>query len=327
MPVRHMNTNTLATTITAEPESTPAVGVTWSYARSLGSRRLQKYPWFPAMAALLSIAAVAAALIANFALPYKLAAASALGITSFIWGYWKQAVRRRLFPPLTQLHRRQYAETWDQLASSREEACVAAAGPKKDEEEFRSSAASTVQNLRELVRIRKSDKVLEVGCGVGRIGEALAPYCSTWTGSDMSPKMLGHASNRLRGLSNVHLVQLRRVGLSEFDNNSFDVVYFTNMLMHVDEMDQWQYAKDTCRVLRPGGRILMDIIDIESDVGWEMYMRDVGRFKHLERPPYTPRFSTASELQVYLQRAGFRGIQAHRRSPLVIVTGIKPLDE
>ena len=80
-------------------------------------------------------------------------------------------------------------------------------------------------------------------------------------------------------------------------------------------------------MLRPDGRIFMDIIDIESDVGWGMFARDAVRYKHLERPPYMPRFSTASELTVYLQRAGFAGIQAHYRSPLVIVTGVKPSAE
>jgi ubiquinone/menaquinone biosynthesis C-methylase UbiE len=235
-----------------------------------------------------------------------------------------QAARRRLFPPLTHLHRRQYAAAWDSLAGSREEACAAVAGSKKDEAEFRGSANSTVQNLLELAHIRGSDEVLEIGCGVGRIGRELAPHCFTWAGADISVNMLGHASARLRGIGNVSLVRLHSVGLSEFEDSSFDVVYFTNMLMHLDEMDRWQYVREALRVLRPDGCIFMDIIDIESDVGWTMFTHDAGRYKHLERPPYMPRFSTAAELMVYLKRAGFEKVQTHRRSPLVIVTATRP---
>ncbi len=318
-----MSTQTLASTITQESEHASISKFSWPYVRSLASRQLQKHSWAPAAGAIFSAFALATTLSTNVGLPYKLAAAGMLASTFFIWGYWKQASRRRLFPPLTHLQRRQYAATWDLLASSMDSARVAAAGPSKDEEEFRRSAATTIANLRELANIQQSDRVLEVGCGVGRIGEALSPHCLIWTGADVSTKMLGYASERLKGLANVRLVQLRRVGLSEFENGAFDVVYFTNMLMHVDAMDQWQYAKDSFRVLRPGGRIFLDIIDIESEAGWEKFTHDAGRYKHLERPPYIPQFSTASELQIYLHRAGFQNVQVHRRAPLVIVTGTK----
>jgi len=249
-----------------------------------------------------------------------------VAVSSFAWGYWKQANRRRLFPPLTHLHRRQYANPWDELPSSPDDARAAVAGPK-DEQEFRTSANETIQNLLDLVHIRQDDKVLEVGCGIGRIGEALAKYCASWTGADISVNMLGHACKRLRGLNNIRLVHLRRVGLAEFENRCFDAAYFTDTLMHVDAMDQWQYVKDTFRVLRPGGRIFLDIIDVESEAGWEMFTRDATRYRQVEPPPYTPRFSTASELQIYLQRAGFEKVQVHHRSPLVIVTGTKPAND
>lgn len=321
-----MRTSTLATVETSqEPEEARAPKFEWPAARRLASTLFRKYPWLPATASLVSCMGLGAALVIELNPSYKFAAGATVAVTSFVWGYWTQAVRRRLFPPLTHLHRRQYAATWDLLAGSREEACAAVAGSKKDEAEFRASAASTILNLLELACIRRSDQVLEVGCGVGRIGHEIATHCFAWTGADISANMLGHASIRLRGLRNVNLVRLHSVGLSEFEDNSFDVVYFTNMLMHLDEMDRWQYVEEALRVLRPDGRIFMDIIDIESDVGWAMFRHDAGRYKHLERPPYMPRFSTAAELTVYLERAGFERAQTHRRSPLVIVTAVKPL--
>jgi ubiquinone/menaquinone biosynthesis C-methylase UbiE len=318
--------NTLVTAeVAMECEQARASEGRWSAARRLASGLFRKYSWLPAAACVVNSLVLCAALVGDLNLPYKLAAAAALTATSFAWGYWTQAVRRRLFPPLTHLHRRQYGAAWDLLASSREEACAAAAGSKRDEEEFRSSAASTVQNLLGLAHIRASDQVLEVGCGVGRIGRELATHCSSWTGADISANMLRHASARLRGIGSVSLIRLHRVGLSEFEDNSFDVVYFTNMLMHLDEMDRWQYVEESLRVLRPDGRIFMDIIDIKSEVGWTMFTHDAGRYRHLERPPYMPRFSTAPELTVYLERAGFENIQTHHRSPLVIITAVKPV--
>src|ERR1700722_17531389 len=190
-----MNTEFLSTNVSAQArEPLPMLKAGCSAARSRTAVLLRKYPWLPAAASFLSCLALVAALTLDLNLSYKMLGVAALFVTSFVWGYWKQAARRRLFPPLTHLHRRQYAATWDQLASSREEACAAAGGRRKDEAEFRRSAAATVQNLLEFAHVRASDRVLEVGCGVGRIGEALAGNCSAWPGGDISEKILSHAS-------------------------------------------------------------------------------------------------------------------------------------
>jgi ubiquinone/menaquinone biosynthesis C-methylase UbiE len=323
---RKMNTVAPPRTAGNRKESLPLRAL-WASVRKVAASSLRTYPWLAGVVVSVSGIAVAATLATHLSLLYKFLATMVWASFSFLWGFWARSSRTRRFPPLSHLHRRQYAAAWDSLTCSREEAYSAAAGHHKNEAEFRQSAAKTVQNLLELASVRPHDQVLEVGCGVARIGRELAPCCATWTGADISVNMLTHAACRLEGLPNVRLVQLHDVELSEFESSSFDVVYFTNMLIHLDEMDRWQYAQEAFRVLRPAGRIFMDILDIESDGGWGMFARDSIRYKHLERPPYMPRFSNASELTVYLQRAGFAGIQAHHRSPLAVVTGVKPLAE
>lgn len=320
--------NTLAAArIPGDREEGASSKTRWRSARHHVATLLRKYRWLASAIVSVTGIMVATSLIFDWRLLYRLLAAVALAISSFGWGFWARGSRSRRFPPLSHLHRRQYASTWNSLTHSREEAYSAAAGHSKNEAEFRKSAAQTVMNLLELAAVRRDDQVLEVGCGVARIGRELAGHCATWTGADISANMLTHAASRIEALTNVRLVQLRAVGLPEFENNLFDVVYFTNMLIHLDEMDRWHYAQEAFRVLRPTGRIFMDIIDIESEAGWDMFAHDAVRYKDLERPPYMPRFSNASELTVYLQRAGFEGIQAHHRSPLVIVTGTKPAAE
>jgi len=252
-----------------------------------------------------------------------MAAAASLLLTSYVWGFSVRTFREHLFPPLTNLQRRQYAQSWDSLATAREEAFVAAAG-QHDESRLRHSAGKTIQNLLELALIGPQDDVLEIGCGVGRIGRELAPHCRSWTGSDVSTNMLNYAVDRLRGTANARLVRLQGVSLSEFANDSFDVLYMTNMLMHLDEMDRWQYVQEAFRVLRAGGRIFLDNIDLESDAGWTMFANDAKRYKEFERPPYMPRFSTAAELMAYAARAGFERFRSHHRSPVVILLAVKP---
>jgi ubiquinone/menaquinone biosynthesis C-methylase UbiE len=114
-------------------------------------------------------------------------------------------------------------------------------------------------------------------------------------------------------------------GLAGLRDRSFDVVYCINALPHLDEMDRWEYIREAFRVLRPGGRILIDSLDLSSDAGWATFVSNANQLKNFERPPYMPRFSTAEELTTYFSRAGFERVSVHRdRPPLVVVTGFKP---
>jgi ubiquinone/menaquinone biosynthesis C-methylase UbiE len=188
----------------------------------------------------------------------------------------------------------------------------------------RDSAVEPVGNLLELVAINMGDEVLEIGCGVGRIGRELAPHCSRWTGADVSGNMLACASKRLRELNNVKLVKLQGFGLEGFATNSFDVIYSTNVFAHLDEVDRWRYVEDSLRVLRPAGRLFIDNVDLESEDGWSAFAEGAKSAHQTEFSPYLPRFSTTAEMMTYAKRAGFERVQSYQRPPLLVVTAIKP---
>jgi ubiquinone/menaquinone biosynthesis C-methylase UbiE len=287
-----------------------------------GAAVIRQHPWTPAVATLTSALGLVVAFAIHLELFWLVAVAVALLFFAYVWGYSARALKHPLWPPLTDLHRRSYAEVWDSIAVSQKAAAVAVSG-HAEEVELQRSGEQTVRNLLDLVSIGAADEVLEIGCGVGRIGLALAPHCRTWTGADISANMVAYARDRLRGVENIRLVQLHEVGLGEFSDGCLDVVYVTNMFPHIDEIDRWRYVEEAFRVLRPGGRIFIDNVDLESDAGWAMFVNDAKRFQSLQRPPYIPRYSTASELMAYAARAGFEHVQSHHRSPLVIVTADK----
>jgi SAM-dependent methyltransferase len=285
---------------------------------------LRRHSWLLWLATIASVFVLAIAIVQRLNTIWAFAVAISLLCSSFAWGYSVRALKDISdWPPLSNWQRQEYAAVWDSLAGSMNDAAAAAAG-EASESRLRSSAAESVDNLLELASITARDEVLEIGCGVGRIAREIAPHCRSWTGADISANMLAHASTRLQGLKNTQLVHLKGVSLDLFAENSFDVVYATNMLAHLDEMDRWQYVQEAFRVLRPGGRIFIDNIDMESDAGWSMFSNDAIRYRDIQRPPYMPRFSTAAEFMAYANRAGFIGTQSHHRSPLVIITASKP---
>lgn len=289
--------------------------------RSLGSL-ITRRRWLPGMVSITWLAIAVGVSLASENKLWIVGAFVPTFLTAFIWGYIKRALRSEKFPPLTHLQRRQYSETWNALAGSLTESYAAVAG-QHDESSLRHSSLATVRNLVELLAISPKDDVLEIGCGIGRIGHELAPHCRNWTGADISSNMLNHARTRLHHLKNVHLTLLQDVSLSVFPDSVFDAVYMTNMLMHLDEMDRWRYVSEALRVLLPSGRLFFDNVDIESDQGWRMFANDAKRYSVWQRPPYMPRYSTSAELMAYANRAGFESVCVHHRPPLAIVTARK----
>ena len=79
--------------------------------------------------------------------------------------------------------------------------------------------------LREKVGINPTDTVLEIGCGVGRVGAHLAPHCRLWIGCDVSPNMVKFARERLAAVPNVELVETPGYDLAPIESVSADVVY------------------------------------------------------------------------------------------------------
>jgi len=283
---------------------------------------VRTHSWLPLATTVLSAGLFVAALGLRSPLLWVTAAGILLAITSYVYGYSARALKYVNAPWLEQYHRTQYEKVWDALAASSWQARWAASG-EAAEAGLQRSAARAVGNILDLAKIEAGDDVLEIGCGVGRIGLELAPRCRFWTGVDISGNMLAVARTRLAKLQNVRLVKLDRAGLHPFEAHSFDVAYSTNVFDHLDKTDRWLYIREALRVLREGGRLFIDNTDLESDAGWNAFANGAGAFDDKERPPYTPTPATAAEYMTYARRAGFQQIQVHKRPSLLILTASK----
>ena len=94
----------------------------------------------------------------------------------------------------------------------------------------------------------------DLGCGTGAVADALAPYVGRVVGVDGSAAMLRAAKKRLETHRNVDL----RSGTLEalpIDDASLDAATMFLVLHHVAEPAR--AIAEACRVLRPGGRIVL----------------------------------------------------------------------
>lgn len=218
--------------------------------------------------------------------------------------------------------RSNYKATWMAVSGTLSNARMSVAYTE-DERELDRSGAATTKFLLDNVGVDPSDVVLEIGCGVGRVGKHLARHCARWIGSDVSSNMLRHAAESLREFSNVEFVELSGYDLQPIASESVDFVYCTVVFPHLSQWDRFSYVEEAFRVLRPGGKLYVDNVNLCSESGWRIF-QDHRRIPPLERIPEIGECSTPEELMEYLRRAGFESITSKPGDELIAVWGKKP---
>src|SRR3954452_8666451 len=156
----------------------------------------------------------------------------------------------------------------DSRAASHDDRRVDAvlAGRRSRSREFFASAADRWDRLRselfgESFHVRAMLGLLDdrwvlgdLGCGTGLVAQAIAPFVRQVIAVDGSSEMLETAAERLGGLRNVDLRQGELEALPLADE-SLDAAVMFLVLHYVP--DPGRVLEEACRVLRPGGRLLI----------------------------------------------------------------------
>jgi ubiquinone/menaquinone biosynthesis C-methylase UbiE len=122
----------------------------------------------------------------------------------------------------------------------------------------------------------------------------------------------------------VRAVEVSGYDLAPIPSASVDVVYCTVVFMHLDEWDRFNYIAEGMRVLRPGGRMLVDNFNLQSDEGWRLF-EELRRLDPRQRPSHISKSSTPQELYEYFRRAGFASIEQEQSGMWAVVWGRKPM--
>ena len=152
-----------------------------------------------------------------------------------------------------------WAALFDRAAAASPEASVALYS-LGDPERLRAATAEVVAEMGRRGLIGADTNVLEIGCGIGRFLQALAPAVASAAGIDISPVMVETARTRCAGLPNVSVALSEGRDLSMFAGECCDLVLAADSFPYIVGIDldlARTHVAEAARVLRSGGVLLV----------------------------------------------------------------------
>lgn len=173
-------------------------------------------------------------------------------------------------------------KNWDLLAE--EDALFAVLSVKKkkgkwETEEFfetgRKEVKEDLERIKQLGIELNFGKVLDFGCGVGRLTRALAGSFQTVYGLDVSARMLEKAKEY--SVREQNCFYLPESHLGEFPSETFDLVYSKIALQHIKPRDSIGYLKNLGRVTKSGGCLFFQLRTKPKDapLSWRLAMKRI----------------------------------------------------
>jgi SAM-dependent methyltransferase len=163
---------------------------------------------------------------------------------------------------------RSMREDWDRRARENARHYVATQQAAWTDEEFFASGEKEVADeiLSDMANICQerqpaSMRVLEIGCGAGRVTRALARLFGEVHAVDVSGEMVAQARAALSGQANAFVYQNNGMDLSVVPGLPFDFAFSVIVFQHIPSRDVIEsYFREVARLLRPGALFKVQVL-------------------------------------------------------------------
>ena len=117
----------------------------------------------------------------------------------------------------------------------------------------------------------KGDKILDSGCASGRLYGVLKEKKVEYFGVDISERLIEIAKKNYPD-GNFQIANTLNL---PFVDNSFDKIYSISVIHNIPSRDfQLQYLKESKRVLKPGGLLILRVWDFwKRKEGWRLFFK------------------------------------------------------
>jgi len=149
---------------------------------------------------------------------------------------------------------------WDARARENARYYVNTATEEWTDETFFASGERTVAEeiLTDMTNIcqgrdPKQMKILEIGCGAGRVTRAFANLFGEVHAVDVSGEMVARATRAVEAFPGAHIYQNNGMDLAVIPGDNYDFAFSTIVFQHIPSREVIEnYVREVARLLRPG---------------------------------------------------------------------------
>jgi SAM-dependent methyltransferase len=151
----------------------------------------------------------------------------------------------------------------------------------------------------------KEMKVLEIGCGAGRMTRALAEVFGEVYAVDVSGEMIAKAREGLAGLRNVHLFQNNGADLKVLGDVTLDFAFSYIVFQHIPSREViFSYTREVNRLLRKGALFKFQVqgalaTEGEPDTWLGVHFSDDDAVEMAQQCGFEPRYRMGADGQYF----------------------------
>ena len=162
--------------------------------------------------------------------------------------------------PLDPKHLEKMKEEWDVRARENARHYVDTSRTDWTDDDFFASGEKAIAEdiLSDMINIcqgrdPKQMRILEIGCGAGRLTRALGKIFGEVHAVDVSGEMVAQAKRAVADLPHVHIYQNNGCDLAVLPNLEYDFAYSAIVFQHIASREIIEnYVREVSRLLRPG---------------------------------------------------------------------------
>jgi cyclopropane fatty-acyl-phospholipid synthase-like methyltransferase len=131
-------------------------------------------------------------------------------------------------------------------------------------------------------------RILEIGCGIGRLLRFMSVLFEDVNGIDASAEMIERAQEYLADYPRAKAFHGTGASLAVFEDKSFDLCYSYVVFQHIPSKEVIRnYFREACRILKPGGLFKFHVktgvwegqVEHDSWCGVELTMDDLDEWR------------------------------------------------
>ena len=190
--------------------------------------------------------------------------------------------------------------------------------------------------MRDVAGLAPEDRILDAGCGYGRVAVPLTDYLTTgeYAGFDIDARAIAWCRREISGrhanfwfahadIANTYYNPKGRIAPESFAfpcaTSSVDVVVATSLFTHLLPAAAARYVAEIARTLKPGGRALLSFFLLDEEVRSRLAAPYVQpSFLHFPEPYYAvadrarPELAVAYDVEVVRQALGDSGLSVSK---------------